>query len=121
MSKDTNITTLTSLEEYQVAIATGISIIKFSGSHCAPCNRISRPYELLADANTNVRFYQVEIGEVPQVTIKEQIPAIPAFIIYYNGARLSSYVGANEHKLSETLYTGLASIVNKKLLLTTAI
>ena len=111
------ITTLINFEEYQAAIATDISIIKFSGAWCTPCKRIAPVYELLAFANTSVRFYQLDIDDAPEVTVKEQISAIPAFIIYYNGERVCSYFGANEQKLSETLYTGLACIDSKKSLL----
>lgn len=117
MSKANNITTLTSFKEYQVAITTGVSIIKFSGAWCAPCKRIAGPYQVLADTNTSVQFYQLDIDEAPEVTVKEQVSAIPAFIIYYNGERLSSYIGANEQKLSEILYKGLAYIDSKKSLL----
>ena len=118
MSKPNAITALISFEEYQSVITTGTSIIKFSSAWCTSCKRIAGSYELLANTNSNVQFYEVNIDKVPQIAIKEQIAAIPAFIIYHNGERLFSYFGANEQKIREVFDTGLTYIDNKSILLT---
>ena len=117
MSKDALITSLSSFEEYKKLVDCDTSIIKFSGTWCAPCKKMSIPYQKLANENSDFKFYEVDVDDGAAIALHEDITAIPAFVVYHNGERMFSYVGANERELRETITNGLTYIMHKRVLL----
>jgi thioredoxin 1 len=111
------VTALSTYDEYYNAIATGTTIIKFSGAWCAPCKKIAGPYATLAGVMPHIKFHEIDIDDVQEVADKEEVMALPQFIAYYNGERLFSYVGANESKLRDNIYNWLRYIDDRRVLL----
>ena len=110
-------TPLSTYDEYYNAIATGTTIIKFSGEWCAPCKKIAKPFAAIAEEWQTIKFHEIDIDIVPEVAIKEDITAVPQFVCYYNGERLFNHVGGNEKQLRENISSWLIYIDNKTPLL----
>ena len=54
----------------------------------AGMNRYSKQY-------TDVRFYKVDVDEVPDLAQELGIRAMPTFVIFKNGEKVDEVVGAN--------------------------
>lgn len=81
----------------------GNSIVDFSAGWCGPCKRIAPKFHELSEQWKNVRFYKVDIDEVPEAAEEYEVQAMPTFILFSNGSEVSRFAGANIQKLEEEL------------------
>lgn len=57
----------------------------------------------MSDIYTDVRFYKLDIDEVPDVARDLSIRAMPTFVLFEGGERLTEVVGANEKALEAAI------------------
>lgn len=63
---------------------------------CGPCKVIAPKIVDLAKKYTNVKFYKLDVDEVPDVAQELGVRAMPTFLIFKNGEKVDEVVGANE-------------------------
>lgn len=59
-------------------------------------NRFSNQYE-------DVKFYKVDVDEVPDVAQELGVRAMPTFVLFKNGERVEEIVGANPKALEAAI------------------
>ncbi|MBW0487825.1 hypothetical protein O181_027540 [Austropuccinia psidii MF-1] len=98
---------ITNLDHFVAAIGENvqdkeiIAIVDFTASWCGPCKVISPTFEELASQNTvdKVKFYKVDVDQVPDAASKAGISAMPTFLVYKNGQVIDTLRGAAKEPL----------------------
>ncbi|KAF8684528.1 Thioredoxin protein [Rhizoctonia solani] len=54
---------------------------------CGPCHMIAPTYETLAGENENIKFFKVDVDNVPDVAQHYKITAMPTFVILKDGEK----------------------------------
>lgn len=99
-----SVTPITSSTQYKEIIdGSKPVVIYFTAVWCGPGKRISPVLEELSNdpENSGVDFYKVDVDELPDVAESVGITAMPTFIHFKRGARLTDMVGANEKQLKQ--------------------
>ncbi|CZT14767.1 related to Thioredoxin-1 [Ramularia collo-cygni] len=73
----------------------GVAIVDFFAVWCGPCKVIAPKIVEFSDKHTNVRFYKLDVDEVPEVAQEVGVRAMPTFMIYKDGEKINEVVGAN--------------------------
>jgi thioredoxin len=84
-----------------IDIKINTSIIKFSAKWCRPCKAITPVYSALSDEFKSIKFYEVDVDEVDDISTIYNISSLPTFIVLINGVEKSRLVGADPKKLRE--------------------
>jgi len=70
---------------------------------CGPCKVISPKVVEFSDKYPNVRFYKIDVDEVPDVAQELGIRAMPTFLLFKNGEKVGEVVGANARALEAAI------------------
>ncbi|CAE6462471.1 unnamed protein product [Rhizoctonia solani] len=98
---------IASLDQHNQLTKEGLVIIDFHASWCGPCHMIAPTYETLAGENENIKFFKVDVDNVPDVAQHYKITAMPTFVILKDGEKIDEMKGANQGGL-----TGLVQKLN---------
>ncbi|KJA28343.1 hypothetical protein HYPSUDRAFT_33706 [Hypholoma sublateritium FD-334 SS-4] len=104
---------ITSLEQWKTIISSGKPVvIDFWATWCGPCKAISPVFEGFSDSeeNANVEFYKVDVDDQGEIAEEVGIKAMPTFMLYKDGAKVETVVGANPTNV-KSLITQAASLV----------
>ncbi len=67
---------------------------------CGPCKVIApQVVKLSNDTFPDVKFYKVDVDEVPDVAQELGVRAMPTFVIFKDGEKVGEVVGANAKAL----------------------
>ena len=66
---------------------------------CGPCKVIAPKIVDMSAAYPNVRFYKLDVDEVPDVAQELGVRAMPTFMLFKNGEKVNEVVGANPQAL----------------------
>lgn len=103
---------VTTADEFTQAISSGIVIVDFTATWCAPCRMMAPIFEQLSTVYSKATFIkvcrrlikkQVDVDQVPDVAQSAGIRAMPTFHIYVNGQRSVEIVGADKNKLEAAI------------------
>lgn len=64
----------------------------------------------LSDEYPNVRFYKLDVDEVPDVAQQLGIRAMPTFLTFLNGEKQGEVVGANLQSLRKAVSDGVTAV-----------
>ncbi|XP_041475156.1 thioredoxin-1-like [Lytechinus variegatus] len=78
-----------------------LAVIDFYADWCGPCKMIAPKVKELALANASVKFGKVNVDDAEEVAQKYEVSAMPTFILFKDGKKFDTIVGANEAKLRE--------------------
>ncbi|KXS18803.1 thioredoxin [Gonapodya prolifera JEL478] len=92
-------------DEWEAVLRKGPVAVDFFAQWCGPCKMISPIFEKLSqDAKyKNIQFVKVDVDELEGVAAKQEISAMPTFLIFKNGTRIGEMVGASADGLVEML------------------
>jgi len=76
-------------------------VVDFFATWCAPCRNIAPFIEELASKYPNALFLKVDVEKCPRTAETLGITAMPTFIFYKNGEKVSMVRGANPTTLEE--------------------
>ena len=85
---------VSSQNDFEKMIATGVTLVDFNAPWCAPCLAQDPVLKQLAEAyNGQAAVAKVNIDEARDIALNLQIQSIPTLIIYREGAELNRFVG----------------------------
>ncbi|KAG0229446.1 hypothetical protein BGW41_003023 [Actinomortierella wolfii] len=95
---------INSAEEFNKVLAENPKVIvDFHATWCGPCKLIAPKYEAFSQEFTNITFLKIDVDEVPEVSEKAGIRAMPTFQTYFNGEKKGELLGADPNKLKKLI------------------
>ncbi|KAL7267287.1 thioredoxin trx1 [Rhizina undulata] len=70
---------------------------------CGPCKAVAPAVQKFSEEFTNVAFFKVDVDEVPDVAQELNIRAMPTFVFFKNGEKITTVVGANPVNLKNQI------------------
>eukprot|EP01043_Picozoa_sp_COSAG02_P081164 COSAG02_NODE_19677_length_870_cov_0.894942_1_plen_126_part_10 len=87
-------------EEFKGLVESGsTAIVKFYASWCEPCKIIAPTFAELARASPSVTFAEVDIDSCKVSAAECDVKAMPTFVSFVGGQKVSALSGANESTL----------------------
>lgn len=80
--------------ETEVLQSDKLTLVDFWAPWCGPCKMIGPIIEELADEMDNVKFCKINVDDSSEVAAKLNIMSIPTLILYKNGQKVASKIGA---------------------------
>ena len=74
-------------------IDNGISLVKFSATWCAPCKVIAKTIEKLKPEFSEIKFFEVDVDDYPELAKNYKIRSVPTIILFWNGEEVTKLVG----------------------------
>nr|AAB24444.1 thioredoxin [Aspergillus nidulans, Peptide, 109 aa] [Aspergillus nidulans] len=101
---------ITSKAEFQEKVlnAKGFVVVDCFATWCGPCKAIAPTVEKFAQTYTDASFYQIDVDELSEVAAELGIRAMPTFLLFKDGQKVSDVVGANPGALEAGIKALLA-------------
>lgn len=81
-----------------------LAIVKFSAQWCGPCRQMENTIESIESNLSNVKFYNVDVDELPELAEEFEIMSIPVLIFYKGSLQVDRTLGGlPENKLREKI------------------
>lgn len=99
-AKKQTVQQLNGIEEFEKAIADGITFVKFYAPWCGHCQKLQPTWEQLAtetltsEANIVIAKVDCTSPENKQICIDQQVEGYPTLFLYKNGKRQNEYEGS---------------------------
>ncbi|KAL8433686.1 hypothetical protein ACSSS7_003716 [Eimeria intestinalis] len=94
---------ISSIEEFDQAIKTGLVVVDFFATWCGPCKMIKPFLEEMSNTKSHISFYAVDVDENPELCEREEVSAMPTFKLYKDGKVVETIVGVLKPKLEEAI------------------
>ncbi|KAA6409230.1 MAG: thioredoxin [Lasallia pustulata] len=95
---------LQSMSDFKEATANpGLMVIDCFATWCGPCKQIAPKVVTLSNIFSSVRFFKLDVDEVPDVAQELSIRAMPTFLLFKDGERAGEVVGASEKALEAAI------------------
>lgn len=79
-------------------------IVKFSAQWCGPCRQMEKTIESIEKDVNNVKFYNIDVDELPELAEEFGIMSIPVLLFYKGSLHLDKTLGGiPESKLREKI------------------
>ncbi|XP_043224233.1 thioredoxin-like [Amphibalanus amphitrite] len=76
-------------------------VVDFYATWCGPCRQIAPKIQAMAKEHTDVVFLKVDVEELDDLAAEYEISCMPTFVFIKQGAKVTSFSGANADKLLE--------------------
>ncbi|KIK00191.1 hypothetical protein K443DRAFT_679368 [Laccaria amethystina LaAM-08-1] len=86
-------------------------VIDFWATWCGPCRVMSPIFAKLSDDPTfaSVEFYKVDVDEQEQISQEVGVRAMPTFVLFKKGEKVSDLVGARPQDLQTLVAKALTT------------
>ena len=78
-------------------------VVDCTAAWCGPCKMITPHYENMSKVYSGVKFYKLDIDSVPEVARKLNVRAVPTFVFFKGGRKVSEVQGANIRGVQKAL------------------
>ncbi len=90
--------------DFDQAIATGITLVDFYADWCGPCRMITPIMEELAkDYVGRAAIVKVDVDNAQNTALKYNVTSIPTIIMFVNGEEVKRVVGVRDKKTFQTI------------------
>ncbi|EGX47064.1 Cytoplasmic thioredoxin isoenzyme 2 [Orbilia oligospora] len=84
-----------------------VTVVDFHATWCGPCKQIAPFVEKLSGEFKDANFVKVDVDEVTDVAAECGVRAMPTFMIFRGGEKVSEVVGANPAALKAAVATAV--------------
>lgn len=77
---------------------------------CGPCKVIAPQIVKMSNDWPSVRFYKLDVDEVPEVAQELGVRAMPTFFVFKDGEKVKEVVGANQKALEALVESEVAEV-----------
>ncbi|WPK25846.1 hypothetical protein PUMCH_003179 [Australozyma saopauloensis] len=93
------------LKQFQSTIGNKdkLSVVDFYATWCGPCKAVAPIFDKLAQELPEVEFARVDVDKAEDVAHEYAILAMPTFLMFQNGEKIESIVGANLGKIFSSI------------------
>ncbi|KIW01855.1 thioredoxin [Verruconis gallopava] len=103
-AKDGGVHNLASKSDWEnVLKEKGLLVLDCFATWCGPCKMIAPKVVEFSKEYTNVRFYKIDVDEVPDVAQELGIRAMPTFLLFKDGEKVEEVVGANPNAIKAAI------------------
>ncbi|KAH8705496.1 thioredoxin TrxA [Talaromyces proteolyticus] len=82
--------------EFEALVASDkLTVVDAFAEWCGPCKAIAPKIEAYSKQYTDVQFIKFDVDDSPDVAQELGIRAMPTFIFFKNGQKITDVVGAN--------------------------
>lgn len=74
-----------------------LTVIDFSATWCMPCRMLAPILEQVADAKTEVNFFNLDIDDNEEIAKRYRIFSVPTLMAFKQGKVIDSLVGLNSY------------------------
>lgn len=85
-------------------------VFDFTAKWCGPCRMIAPKVEALSVEYPQVAFYKVDVDELPEITQRHEVRAMPTFQFFINEQMVSEFSGASVQNLVDHINQGLQKL-----------
>jgi len=78
-------------------------VVDFFATWCGPCRMIAPELDKLAEENKDVDFIKVDVDKLADVAEANGISAMPTFLFFKGGVKVSEVVGASVQKIKDAI------------------
>ncbi|KAF7596344.1 hypothetical protein BBP40_002088 [Aspergillus hancockii] len=75
---------------------------------CGPCKAIAPKVDQFSEQYPQAKFYKIDVDELSDVAAELGVRAMPTFMLFKNGEKVSDIVGANPPALEAGIKTLIA-------------
>lgn len=81
------------ISTFDLEVASGLSVVQFSGSWCNPCKMVKPILTELSEELTNVNFLYVDVDENPELSSRYAVMSLPAILVLRDGELVDTTTG----------------------------
>lgn len=82
-------------------------VIDFFATWCGPCKVIAPQVVKFSKKYPKAKFYKLDVDDVADVAHEVSVRAMPTFMLFRNGDKVTEVVGANPKALEAAIQEGL--------------
>lgn len=97
------VTQISSEEQFRSVIASGTVFVDFFATWCGPCRAIAPVLEQLETEYLSIKFFKLDIQEIPKIPTEFEIRALPTFILFKDEKAVEAFKGADPAGIRDIL------------------
>ncbi len=79
--------------ETEVLKAEGMVLVDFFADWCGPCKMLSPIVDEVAEENTDIKVFKINVDEEPELAMRYNVMSIPTLVVIQNGEEVNKSVG----------------------------
>ncbi len=87
----------------QIISDSKLVVVDFTATWCGPCKMIAPKFAQMSETYTDVVFIKVDVDDASEIAEEWGISAMPTFLFFKNGQKLTQFSGASVAKLEEEI------------------
>ncbi|ODV91411.1 hypothetical protein CANCADRAFT_3115 [Tortispora caseinolytica NRRL Y-17796] len=98
------ISEITSADAFKSAIASDkLTVVDFFATWCGPCKAIAPVVDKMSEEFTDAVFIKVDVDQLGDIAAEYGVRAMPTFMLFKNGEKIETVVGANPMGLKKAI------------------
>jgi thioredoxin 1 len=95
---------ITTEQEFtQVLSSNNMVVVDFTASWCGPCKMIAPVFDDLSHRYPEIKCLKLDVDQVQSIAAAQGVTAMPTFIAYIQGKRVSEVRGADKNSLQQLM------------------
>jgi len=80
-------------DNFNEKISSGATVVDFYADWCGPCKRLTPVLEQIADLNSDINVFKVNVDDCNDIASKYNVRSIPYLVFFKDGEKVSTLTG----------------------------